>query len=287
MNPFEPKSILCGVDFSPASQTALAYTALFARAYGAQVAVMHSNYVELPAYLAEAQFNSLETELQAARASLQEHLREFATPLLTDLAAAGEYLAVDEPPVDGLLQTVEARQPDLVVLGSHGHNRLNQFLLGSVSSGVLREITVPLLVTRHRDGAVTAPQIQHILCPVNYTDTAALGLQVAAGLAQRLGARLSLLHSLEGDGHHDREAEHDRLCQWVPEQVQADCTWEEAPVVDGPAAEGIVRSAERMGADLIVIAGRRRSLLAATVLGATTERVVHHASCPVLTVVAP
>ncbi len=284
MNPFEPHSILCGADFSPASQTALSYGALLARAYEATVAVLHSHHVELPTYLGEQQWAALQGELQAARASVEQHLRDFAAPALGDLAAAAEYVAVDAPPVDGLLQAIAERQPGLVVLGSHGHNRLNQFLLGSVSSAVLREITVPLLVTRHQPHTEpTEAHIEHILCPVNYTPTATLGLQTAASLAARLGARLSIVHSVEGEG--DSDAERERLCQWVPPQVKADCTWETSPVLRGPAADSIVHAAQDMGADLIVIGGRRRSLLTATLLGATTERVVRHATCPVLTVV--
>lgn len=285
MKTFELGSILCGVDFSPASQTALAYTALLAQAYGAQVAVLHSHHVELPAYLGEEQWAALEAQLAGAADASLEEMREFAAPGLGTLALAAEYLAVDAPPVDGLLKTVEERQPGLVVLGSHGHNRLNRFLLGSVSSGVLREITCPLLVTRHKPGApLDMPEIEHILCPVNYTETAAAGLQAAASLAQRLDARLSVIHSLEGQG--DQDAERERLCQWVPAQVPVDCTWETAPVVAGPAAERIVQAADEMGADLIVLGGRRRSLLTATILGATTERVVRHATCPVLTIVS-
>lgn len=281
MNGFDPKSILCGVDFSAASEAALGYTALLARAYAARVEVLHSHHVELPAYLGQEQWVVLQSELKVARASLEDEMRQFAAPVLGDLAAVAHYVPLDEPPVEGLLKTVESHHPDLVVLGSHGHNRLNQFLLGSVSSGVLREITVPLLVVRHR--ADVTPKIERVLCPINFTPTAAAGLQAAASVAQHLGAHLSVIHSLEGGG--DAAAERERLCQWVPAQVQAECTWEASPVVDGPAAERIVQAAADTEADLIVLGGRRRSLLAATLLGATTERVVRHAPCPVLTIV--
>lgn len=286
MKTFELGSILCGVDFSPASQTALAYTALLAQAYGAQITVLHSHHVDMPAYLGEEQWAALQEQLAAAAASSEQEMRKFAASTLGSLSPAAEYLAVDAPPVDGLLKTVEDRHPDLVVLGSHGHNRLKRFLLGSVSAGVLRETTSPLLVTRQKASEAPAgPQIKHILCPVNYTETAAAGLQAAASLAQRLDARLSVIHSLEE--HGDKDAERERLCQWVPTQMKMDCTWETAPVVDGPAAERIVQAADEMGANLIVLGGRRRSLLTATILGATTERVVHHATCPVLTIVSP
>jgi len=56
--------------------------------------------------------------------------------------------------------------------------------------------------------------------------------------------------------------------------------------IDRDAAEQIISAAEEDGADMIVVGGRHRSFLKASVLGATTERVVRHAHCPVLTVVA-
>ena len=47
-------------------------------------------------------------------------------------------------PADEIVNAVEAAGFDMLVLGSHGHNVRNRFLLGSVSAGVLREITCPL-----------------------------------------------------------------------------------------------------------------------------------------------
>lgn len=283
MQAFEPRSILCGIDFSPASQAALACTALLAQAYQARVQVLHSHHVELPAYLTEAQWDALQRELDAARAAVETHMREAAAERLSGLAVPVEYAAVDSPPVDGLLEAISSHRFDLVVLGSHGRSRLNRFLLGSVSAGVLRETTVPLLVARQPQPGPA--QVKHILCPVNYTPTAQAGLRAASSLAERLGVQLTLLHSLETGG--DTEAERARLCEWAPAQIKAACTFDTAPVVKGPAADRIVQTAVDLGVDLIVVGGRSRPFLTASILGATTERVVRYAPCSVLTIIAP
>lgn len=284
MKPFEPRDLLCGIDFSPASLTALAYTALIAKAYAAQAHILHAHHIDLPPYMGSSQWDALRKELKSARGAAEDHMREFAAPVLRAAGVTADIYAVDAAPVDALLDALDHLEPGLVVLGSHRHTGLDRFLLGSVSAGVLRETRTPLLVTRPREGAEAGEaKVEHILCPVNYTPAATAGLQAAASLAGRLGAKLTLLTALENGGDEDRER--DRLCQWVPEQVKRDCDWEAAPVVKGPAAERIVLAASDLGADMIVLGGRRRAFLAASILGATTERVVNHARCPVLTVV--
>jgi nucleotide-binding universal stress UspA family protein len=283
MEQFEPHLLLCGIDFSPPSQVALSYAGLLARAYSAQLEIVHAHHVMLPPYLGEAQWAAINNQLTLASESLRDEMQAFATPWLGDLQSDPQYLAMDDLPVDGILKGVAERRPDLVILGSHGRGRLSRVLMGSVSESVLREIDVPLLITRPQQGEdQRPPRIEHILCPVNYTEAATAGLRVAAAMAGRLGARLTLLHALETDG--DVTEERGRLCQWVPAQVQVDCAWEAAPVVRGPAAERIVEAAEEHGAGLIVVGGRRRPFLTASIFGATTVSVVRHAHCPVLTV---
>ena len=49
------------------------------------------------------------------------------------------------------------------------------------------------------------------------------------------------------------------------------------------AYDEIVTAAHELGADLIIIATHGRSGLSRALLGSTAERVVRHATCPVLT----
>jgi nucleotide-binding universal stress UspA family protein len=61
-----------------------------------------------------------------------------------------EAFLVQGPTVDTILDRLEHLGADLLVLGSHGHGALHRMLLGSVSRGVLRRTTRPVLVVPAR-----------------------------------------------------------------------------------------------------------------------------------------
>jgi len=47
-----------------------------------------------------------------------------------------------------LLEYIHAGSADLLVMGAYGHNRLQELLLGSTTSAVIRKSTIPVLMTR-------------------------------------------------------------------------------------------------------------------------------------------
>ena len=59
-------------------------------------------------------------------------------------------LMVQGPTVATILDEIDRRGADMVVVGSHGHGAAYDLVVGSVSSGVIRKATVPVLVVPHR-----------------------------------------------------------------------------------------------------------------------------------------
>lgn len=285
MNEFALSSVLHATDFSPSSEVATEYAAVIARVFDARLDLLHAHRMELPPYFTPQQNLGLEQQLARAQDSIMDHLRDLAeTHVPPDVSR--ELLVADDFATDAILEYAEQRQSGMVVLGSHGRKGISRALLGSVSENVLREIRVPLLITRppSEDTSLTSPPvITHLLCSIDYTPHSLRAVEVAAALAGRLGARLTVLHSLESA--RDEASEQDRVCSWLPDAIEATCQWQ-VNIERGNPAERIISAAERDGADMIVVGGRHRSFLKATVLGSTTERVVRHAHCPVLTVVA-
>ena len=51
-------------------------------------------------------------------------------------------------PVDQILKVVRAHEIDLIAMSTHGRSGLGRVVMGSVTEKVLRQATVPLLVTR-------------------------------------------------------------------------------------------------------------------------------------------
>jgi len=134
-----------------------------------------------------------------------------------------------------------------------------------------------------------------ILVTTDFSDQALVGVEEAARLGKRLGSRLVLLYVVEDRmppildaetwsatmEEHRRIAEHN-LDTYADEHL-AGCEHEVAVVVGRPH-EAILATAAEKGVDLIVMATHGYGLLGQAVLGSTTERVLHHATCPVLVV---
>lgn len=78
----------------------------------------------------------VQLELERTRAQLEQ----------AGFATRAEILAGDVE--DTLLQQVETRAIDLLVMGAYGHSRIRQMLVGSTTRNLLRRTPVPLLLLR-------------------------------------------------------------------------------------------------------------------------------------------
>ena len=50
--------------------------------------------------------------------------------------------------VETIVGEIDVQNPDIVVMGSHGLTAIKSLLMGSVTSGVLRKSTTPVLVVK-------------------------------------------------------------------------------------------------------------------------------------------
>ncbi len=146
-------------------------------------------------------------------------------------------------------------------------------------------------------------KIEHILIATDLSDEALACCAPVGELARKLGARVTLLHVLEG---HDaiphgaplappieepvepgsEEAARARLLERIPSYGGGlDVT----PVVvtGGDPAEEIVDYAEANGADLIAVATHGRTGFRHLVLGSVTEAVTRRSKVPVLVLPRP
>jgi nucleotide-binding universal stress UspA family protein len=139
-----------------------------------------------------------------------------------------------------------------------------------------------------------------ILVPVDFSGHSSRALDAAIELAKHFGGKLHLIHvypiqpilvapyeaSLPIDIEKNlREPANLRLREWAERAAQAGVAVETMTAADTPA-EAIVRRAEDIGADLIVMGTRGLTGLKHVLLGSVTERTLRTAPCPVLTVKA-
>jgi len=148
-------------------------------------------------------------------------------------------------------------------------------MLGSVAEKVMRMSPVPVLAVRT---GTRTQEVRQILCPVNNTRIARSALTLASRVAACSNARVTALHVREPDG----TAAIADVCAWISrEPLPGSCELRNL-TREGDAATEIIRTAQEIGVDLIVLGASHKRFFDATVLGSTTVRVTRHASFPVL-----
>ena len=287
---FEPKRILCPLDFSELSDLALKYAAVSAREYDATLYVLHAETFELPRYFSRSKSDQLIQELTTAKSSLRHHLAEHVQKIL-GIHANGldlEFEALETHPVGAIMNVTKQAAIDLIVMGTHGYGGLKRLRLGSVAENTVANATVPVFTVRQKTHlfidvlhADSIPVLENILCPSNISETAVTALRHAAALAERFGAVLTVLHIRETDKDADISKDEEKLCAWIADTVKVQCDVKPM-VLSGHAAEEIISHAKENQNDLIVLGARHQQFLEATFFGRTTELVVRHAPCPVL-----
>ncbi len=141
---------------------------------------------------------------------------------------------------------------------------------------------------------------KQILCPVDFSDYSDYAMRYAALLALKFEARLTLLHvvapimvPLPGDALVPpmRQADIADIADACKERLSktagdlnASGVAVECRVANGVPYIEIIRVAEELHADMIVMGTHGRTGLAHMMIGSVAERVVRKAPCPVLTV---
>ena len=146
--PAQFKQILCAVDFSDSSLSALAYALTLAEESDARLTLLH--VIEMPPELREnpmAPDFDVDRIHAAAEAEAQRRLRELVPE------AARTYCTVDTAVVEGrayrrVLGHAVEQKSDLIVMGVHGRGALDLLLFGSTTHHVIRAAVCPVLIVR-------------------------------------------------------------------------------------------------------------------------------------------
>ena len=142
--------LLAAVDLSKASGYVIEAVHRVALATDAEVYVLHT-IIPLPG-IAGPEFNPVTEHQDLSERYLDE--RDQLNELVSQLVEAGvnaSALMAQGDPVKTIMREVERLDAELVVIGSHGHGMMFDALMGSISAGILRKSTIPVLVVPIRE----------------------------------------------------------------------------------------------------------------------------------------
>lgn len=292
----EFQTILCPVDGSVFSERALRHAAALCRMYQAELVALAVRPVGMPPALWLSHESAVPHEEPGGRERAVESLRTFVSSAAG--GSVGRTLVTDGRVVPEILRVAREVSADLLVMGTHGLGGFDRLILGSVTERVLRQTPCPVLtIPRLAPGSPdTAHEgFRRVLCGADRSDASRRALDQAVSLARRSSGRLLLVHVLEDiSAEEPRFASHFNMEEcWraiapdirstyeamVPQDVRREVALE-VQVPFGKGARELLRAARAFGADLIVLGTSGWD----APCGATTQRVVREAECPVLTV---
>jgi nucleotide-binding universal stress UspA family protein len=291
------RKLFVAIDFSPNSDEALRQAHDRALSTGAQLAVCHIVPNELRSNLLFPDIS----RITALKFPLEmKQIAEAAAARVAEITGRteGEFeLIVDDgTPQALILSRAEEWLADLIIVGSHGQTSAADALLGSVTDRVIRHAHCPVLIVR------PGKRTGRIVAGTDFSDPVLPALRAAGDEAERTGAELTVVHSLDmvwslaaypalafGGAPFNISAEQIKELELVATQRLEESLKQlnvsgDTLVTTGPAGTALIDIASERKADLIVVGTIGRTGLRRALLGSVAETVAKGAPCSVLIV---
>jgi len=299
------KLILAAVDFSDCSLEALRYAADLSRALRSRLEIVH--VVEAISYAPMVGSGvDLDRVRELQEGAAWQRLEQLAADLRKRGLRCRIHLKVGAA-ASTIVDTAQRRFADLIVVATAARRGVGRLLLGSVAERVVQTSTCPVLAIAAGSRKKRTPlreagvKVRRILAPTDFSEISDHAVRDAAGLARRLGAELILLHAVEPlllagdlDGSSAvatvltsiEDGARKSLARRLQRLKKAGLRCRSVHAT-GMAATTIADAADKLRADLVVMATHGRTGVSHLFLGSVAERVVRTAHRPVLTVPAP
>jgi len=278
------RTILCPVDFFPASDRAVDYAASLAAHYGAKIRLLH---VVTPGMLAVDEYP---LNIPEPTKSMEKGSRSEMKTLAERVERKGVAVEI-EVRMGDVCGTIERQilleKPHLVVMGTQGRRVISWFL-GSVTASVMRHSPVPVL-TMSPNERIHEPAFRRILVTTDFWDGTADAVDYAFSIAQGNDSEITMLHvvpdlKMELPIEERRsliESARKGLENLVPPDAGNWCEVS-TTVEEGLPYRIILQTLETMKPDLLVMNIHGKTMFERAFHGNTAERVVRVASCPVM-----
>lgn len=280
------RKILWPTDFSDEAQDALLYADAFARAFKAKIIALHVVPDVSPAFYDAAE--AIRGEI-AERVSVVKDKRKKKMENIEESKNMSFKILIQEGnAAKKIVETAEEEKADLIVMGKRGLSAIEKLFMGSVTNHVVRNSSVPLLLTKKNPGK---PRFKKILVPTDFSEQEEKERDYAWRLAKKFDSDLFLLHVLELHDYKFPPRVLDEMFESVKKRLKQRKKRERENIKVSEdvshsinASIGITDYADTNKLDLIVISTYVESKWERFLLGSTTEKVIGYSTIPVLAI---
>lgn len=254
--------ILLPLDFSERCVGATRYAEALALHFGSEIVIVH--------VLEPLRFDFATIEGGTPPGELLNNLQVQAQAQLDSFSCRGmervrtRKVLLEGDPALKIVEYAREQKIDLIAMPTHGYGPFRRFILGSVTAKVLHDADCPVLTGVHMEEAppLESISLRTVVCAVDLGPESKKALCWAANMAHEFGARLVLVHAVPAiesrpGEYFDRELVSDisksarQELAKLNEEMKAGA---EIHVAGGDAPKVVSSAAERLNADLLVIA---------------------------------
>ncbi len=261
------------------------------------------NVIDPPYFLVQPQMSLATMEqnfLEQYKFLEQGVVEASAKPLFAEAGIKYTFVQDAGYPMEVITLYARKEDVDLVVVGSRGRSGVLEFMIGSTSNGVMHHSPCSVLIVRGDHIPEGTGEFQHILLVTDGSVSAHEATLVAIEMAKKFSTSLHVLYVTEPapsalfvnphgipvfdgfdyDTYNESQLKSMKLK--ILEAAKTEGVYCDFETLCGNPASEILKYAKRTKIDLVVIGSRGRNEFVSMALGSVSERVAHHAECPVL-----
>ena len=290
MNPKQPtklKSLIWATDFSKESRACLPYLEFLSdklntNNHAVYVLPKFSDWVYEAAFFShEDLFQEIENTKRKSLAKIERDSKKRDLGLKPVLL---EGIASEE-----IIKYADENDGDLILAGRRGISQIEEILIGSTTSRLIRNSHKPVLVIPKTKKKV---KIESIMAPIDFNEMSLAELHYSIFLARSLGAKLFVVHISEFFNYRLPALKRHQLIEKINQKIQGiadESGYEIENIIydEGEPAQKIIEISKKKKIDLVVMTTRQRSGFEKFFLGSITEKVLMYSNTPTLILPPP
>lgn len=282
------ETILVGFDESDSSKAALSEAAHWIKRHGGNIILVHAVYFD------EEEFGIAPDQLDKRLKVGEKICIQAKETLTTGFGVEVHSLLCEGDPPEVILDVAKGKKADLIVLGTYGRKGLKRLFMGSVTSQVIVNSPTDVLVVK-KPCAECSGTYRSILVPFDGSASSERALERACHLSKIDNAEITAFYvipryeemveffrtsSIQQSLHLEAE----KIIDKATKLASGGGVSLRTAINEGSAGDRIVERVGLEGNDLVVMGTCGWRGMNRAIMGSSTERVIIHATCPVLVV---
>jgi nucleotide-binding universal stress UspA family protein len=276
------KTLVWATDFSKESRFCLPYIKYFTETlktknHALYVLPKFSDWVYETAFMTDDElFETIDRTRRKTLSKIKSYSKRSGVPYE---ARVIEGIASEE-----IIKFSHEEDIDLVFAGRRGISEIEQILIGSTTSRLIRNSDIPIFVVPKNKRSVS---IERVMCPIDLNDFSLQELEYAIKFSRQLSAKLYVVQISEFFNYKVPVFKRDKLIDKINERIKGialnmDYEIENIIYDEGEPGQKIIEIAGKKKIDVITMATHQRKGIEKFFLGSITEKVLMYSDTPVL-----